>query len=190
MHVRVSFFSLFFFFFKFIMCLVFEKNSLLVWWDKYISVLFCSRSHVLTKLALVGIIPNQILISFREHATRIRKTLGSIPGGAALCFSSDLIDSSSIFVGAEREENLIMCWLLLFNFFKMSSPQASMVFRRCWQSRACGHAFFPFFIFNKISCFFFLNAKDPHLTTNVSASDDSSWVCRLPCGLGASGHHK
>ena len=63
------------------------------------------------KLALVGIIPNQILFSFSsdkdrrtdsrirrktpsfgfvaqwlERATRIRKTLGSIPGGAALCF--------------------------------------------------------------------------------------------------------
>ena len=52
------------------------------------------------KLALVGIIPNQ-------RATRIRKTLGSIPGGAVLCFSSDLAVSSSIFVGDERVENLI-----------------------------------------------------------------------------------
>ena len=92
------------------------------------------------KLALSGIIPNQILFSFSsdtdrridsrirqlgesreftrssccgfvaqwlECATRIRKTLGLIPGGAALCFSSDPAVSFSIFVGAEREENLI-----------------------------------------------------------------------------------
>ena len=39
--------------------------------------------------------------------TRIRKTLGSIPGGAALRFSSDPAVSSSIFVGAERQENLM-----------------------------------------------------------------------------------
>ena len=40
-----------------------------------------------------------------ERATRFRKILGSIPGGAALCFfSSDPAVSSSIFVGAEREE--------------------------------------------------------------------------------------
>ena len=44
-----------------------------------------------------------------ERATRNRMTLGSIPGGAALCFfSSDPAVSSSIFVGAEREENLIV----------------------------------------------------------------------------------
>ena len=62
------------------------------------------------KFALVGIIPNQ-LFSFSsdkdrlERATRFRKILGSIPGGAALCFfSSDPAVSSSIFVGAEREE--------------------------------------------------------------------------------------
>ena len=36
------------------------------------------------KLALVGIIPNQLFSL--ERATRIRKTLGSIPGGAALWF--------------------------------------------------------------------------------------------------------
>ena len=43
-----------------------------------------------------------------ERATRIRKILGSIPGGAALYFFlSDPAVSSSIFVGAEREENLI-----------------------------------------------------------------------------------
>ena len=39
-----------------------------------------------------------------ERATRFRKILGSIPGGAALFFSSDPAVSSSIFVGAEREE--------------------------------------------------------------------------------------
>ena len=45
-----------------------------------------------------------------ERATRIRKTLGSIPGGAALFFffSSDPAVSSSIFVGAERVDNLIV----------------------------------------------------------------------------------
>ena len=60
----------------------------------------CRRKTVLfyRKLALVGIIPNQILFAFQlwkrqkncgfvaqwlERATRIRKTLGSIPGG---CF--------------------------------------------------------------------------------------------------------
>ena len=42
-----------------------------------------------------------------ERATRIRKALGSIPSGAALFFSSDPAVSSSIFVGAEREESLI-----------------------------------------------------------------------------------
>ena len=51
-----------------------------------------------------------------KHATTIRKTLGSIPGAAALYFffSSDPAVSSSIFVGAEREENLItsQCVLL------------------------------------------------------------------------------
>ena len=93
----------------------------------------------LRELALVWIIPNQILFSFSsdkdrrtdsqirrrkrrefpwgscrsfvaqwlERATRIRKTLGLIPGGAALCFSSDPAVSSSIFVGAEREKSLI-----------------------------------------------------------------------------------
>ena len=50
------------------------------------------------KLALVGIIPNQILFSFSSDKdwrtdSRIRRT--------ALCFSSDLAVSSSIFVGAE-----------------------------------------------------------------------------------------
>ena len=39
--------------------------------------------------------------------TRIRKTLGLVLGGAALCFSSDPAVSFSTFVGAEREENLI-----------------------------------------------------------------------------------
>ena len=52
-----------------------------------------------------------------ERATRIRKTLGSIPGGGALCFffSSDPAVSSSIFVGAEREENLnqLFVWVYL-----------------------------------------------------------------------------
>ena len=106
------------------------------------------------KLALVGIIPDQILFSLSsykieeltagsdentaqprakskihtqfpyrcgfvaqwlEHATRIRKTLGSIPGGAAL-FLSDPAVSSSIFVRAEREENLIRCCLTFFAY--------------------------------------------------------------------------
>ena len=56
------------------------------------------------KLALVGIIP---------RATRMRKTLGSIPGGAALWSSSDPAVNSSIFVEAEWEEKLIRgrsCW--------------------------------------------------------------------------------
>ena len=38
--------------------------------------------------------------------TGVRNTLASIPGGAALCFSSDPAVSSSIFVGAEGEETL------------------------------------------------------------------------------------
>ena len=42
-----------------------------------------------------------------ERATGIRKTLGSIPGGDALCFSPDPAVSSSIFGGAEREASLI-----------------------------------------------------------------------------------
>ena len=80
-------------------------------------------------LALIRIIPNQILFSFssdkdRRTDSRIRRKntaqprqesnpgscefLGSIPGGAALYFfSSDPAVSSSIFVEAEREENLI-----------------------------------------------------------------------------------
>ena len=70
------------------------------------------KSFFFRKLALVGIIPNQTFFSFSsdkdrrtdsrirqkntarcgfvaqwlERATRIRKTVGSIPGGAALCF--------------------------------------------------------------------------------------------------------
>ena len=49
-----------------------------------------------------------------KQATRFRKTLSSIPGGAVLCFffvfvfSSDRAVSSSIFEGANREENLIV----------------------------------------------------------------------------------
>ena len=39
-----------------------------------------------------------------NEMTRIRKTLGSIPSEAALFFSSDPVVSSSIFVGAKREE--------------------------------------------------------------------------------------
>ena len=57
---------------------------------------FQNESASNRKFALVGIIPNQ-LFSFSsdkdrrtaqwlERATRIRKILGSIPGGAALCF--------------------------------------------------------------------------------------------------------
>ena len=112
--------------------------------SKFLCVCFFCWPWVLSipflrELALVGIIPNQILFSFSsdkdrrtdsrirrkkrrefpwgscrsfvaqwlERATRIRKTLGLIPGGAALCFSSDPAVSSSIFVGAEREESLI-----------------------------------------------------------------------------------
>ena len=46
---------------------------------------------------------------FHHEVTRIARVyMGSIPGGAAPClFSSDPAVSSSIFVGAEREENLI-----------------------------------------------------------------------------------
>ena len=82
--------------------------------------------RIIRKLVLVGIIPNQILFSFSSdkdrrtdsrirrikkpsaaprRATTIRKTLGSIPSGAALCFSSDPASSSPTFVGAERKEN-------------------------------------------------------------------------------------
>ena len=42
-----------------------------------------------------------------ERATRIRKILGAIPAGLRCVFSSDPAVSSSIFVGAEREKNLI-----------------------------------------------------------------------------------
>ena len=48
---------------------------------------------------------SQMYDQWLERATRIGKILGSIPGGAAL---SDPAVSSSIFVGAEREENLIV----------------------------------------------------------------------------------
>ena len=40
-----------------------------------------------------------------ERATRIGKTLGSIPGGLRCVFSSEPAVSSSIFVGAERGDN-------------------------------------------------------------------------------------
>ena len=72
------------------------------------------------KLALVGIIPNQLfsrkftrssrcgfVAQWLERATRVHKSLASIPGGAALFFSSDPDASSSSFVGAEREEKLM-----------------------------------------------------------------------------------
>ena len=78
------------------------------------------------KLALVGIIPNQILFSFnsdkdRRTDSRIRRKntarleYSQDPGfdsrrGCAVffeLFSSDPAVSSSIFVGVEREENLI-----------------------------------------------------------------------------------
>ena len=42
-----------------------------------------------------------------ERATGIRKILGLIPGGPALCFLSAHAVSYSTLVGAEREENLI-----------------------------------------------------------------------------------
>ena len=51
--------------------------------------------------------PLWLVAQWLERATRIRKTLDSIPGGAALCFSSDPAVTFSIFVGVEREENLI-----------------------------------------------------------------------------------
>ena len=74
--------------------------------------------HVIRKL---GIIPNQMPFSFtsgidRRTDSRIRRKntaqprQESNPGfceGAALCFSSDPAVSSSIFVGGDREENLI-----------------------------------------------------------------------------------
>ena len=54
------------------------------------------------KLALVGIIPNQILFSERElHDSRIRQL--------RCVFSSDPAVSSSLFVGAAREGNLNAC---------------------------------------------------------------------------------
>ena len=67
----------------------------------------CSRRSFFNRnLGLVGIIPNQILFSSLSAPTKIERCV----------FSSDPAVSSSIFVGAEREENLIIlqvsCWLL------------------------------------------------------------------------------
>ena len=56
------------------------------------------------KLALVGIIPNQNLFSFSSD--KDRRPWVRFPAGLRCVFSSDPAVSSSIFVGAEREENL------------------------------------------------------------------------------------
>ena len=79
--------------------------------------------HFFCELALVGIIPNQILFSFssdkdRRTDSRFRQKKQRSPAGAALfCFSSDPAISSSIFVRAEREENVAF-----FGFFFGSLP--------------------------------------------------------------------
>ena len=65
-----------------------EVELLAVVWATQKAHLYLAGSdfELLRKLALVGIIPNQISSLSAPTATRIRKTLGLIPGGAALCF--------------------------------------------------------------------------------------------------------
>ena len=67
------------------------------------------RENELTyrKLALVAIIPNSLLFQLRQR----QKNWQPDQVGQHCVFSSDLAVSSSIFVGAEREENWVDMYL-------------------------------------------------------------------------------
>ena len=82
------------------------------------------------KLALVGIIPRRILFSFSsDKDQRPWQACVRIPAGLRCVLSSDPAVSSSIFVGAEREENLIRRFLLRMWCHEFSRSHAKVNIR-------------------------------------------------------------